>query len=331
MDWIMHNWIADLYGPQFLSLYAGVIAVTLVISRRALRRRDWTGAAPAPPVPPAPDPYEIAYLRGGESELLRTVIFNLVQKGHLRVSRWGKESRIERADAAVDRHALPPLERRVYNWFVGPHRPHEIFQHNGLAREVQAFCATYEQRLKQEHLLMPEEVRQAAARFWLAGAALIVGLGGYKLFIALSRGRHNVAFLIVIAIVSLIILTKLCRTPRLSARGRDYLARLQMAFERLKSRPVAAHTAAEENATAAAPAFASADPTLLVVGLYGVGALAGTPYHDYHETFRHSSASSSPGGCASSSGSGCGSSGGDGGGSCGGGGCGGGGCGGCGS
>lgn len=40
----------------------------------------------------------------------------------------------------------------------------------------------------------------------LAGAAVIVGLGGYKLAIALAKGRHNVGFLILMGLVALCIL-----------------------------------------------------------------------------------------------------------------------------
>lgn len=38
------------------------------------------------------------------------------------------------------------------------------------------------------------------------GAVVIVGLGGYKLFVALSKGRYNVLFLILMGVVALVIL-----------------------------------------------------------------------------------------------------------------------------
>ena len=40
----------------------------------------------------------------------------------------------------------------------------------------------------------------------LAGAAVIVGLGGYKLLAALARGRHNVLFLVAMGLVALCVL-----------------------------------------------------------------------------------------------------------------------------
>ena len=38
------------------------------------------------------------------------------------------------------------------------------------------------------------------------GAVVIVGLGGYKLFVALSKGRYNVLFLTLMGVVALVIL-----------------------------------------------------------------------------------------------------------------------------
>ncbi len=316
MDLLMHNPIADMYGPYFLLLYGAVIAVTFLACWWVLRSRDWTASLPTPPVPPSPDAYEIAYLRGGENEVVRSVIFSLVQRGYLQINQQGKEPSIERAPEPPDRHQLPTLERRVFDWFSTPHTAGEVFRSSGLPEQIKSFCATYEQRLHRENLLMPAEMRTAAIQVWMAGALVIIALGGYKLFVALAKGRHNVAFLVVMAIVSLLLLIKICHLPRLSSKGRAYLRNLQLAFERLKARTAGATAAPAVNSAAAV------DPSLLLlVGVFGVAALSGTPYDYYQQTFRRAAAGG--GSCGSSS---CSSSGGDGGG----GGCGGGGCGGCG-
>jgi uncharacterized protein (TIGR04222 family) len=223
------------------------------------------------------------------------------------------------------------MERRAYEWFATPRAAKELFTSGGLSGQLGAFCDTYEQRLSRENLLTPPDVKAAAFRVWCAGAAVITALGGYKLFIALGRGRYNVSFLIIMGIASLLILGAVCRPPRLSRKGRAYLERLQLAFERLRAtvgrRPANALSIAPEMSGSAGTAGA-VDPTLLLaVGLFGVGTLAGTAYDDYHRAFQKASAQGGSGGDSS-----CGSSGGDGGGGgCGGGGCGGGGCGGCGS
>lgn len=320
MEWLTHNALADMYGPQFLLLYAAVIAVTTVACRVASRRSDWTGSSGPGTVPLSPDPYEIAYLRGGENELIRSVVFSLIQRGYLRINGDSKGARIERTSETPERRALSPLERRAYEWFSTPRAARELFTPGGLRGRVEAFGATYGQRLGREHLLTPPDVRAAALRIWCAGAAVIAALGGYKLFAALESGRYNVAFLIIMGAAALIILGVVCRPPRVSRKGRAYLERLQLAFGKLRTQ-VGRLSAGAPQATAMSGA---ADATLLLtVGLFGAGALAGTPYDDYHRTFQRASSSS----CSSGGGASCGSSGGDSGGGDGGGG---GGCGGCG-
>jgi hypothetical protein len=53
-------------------------------------------------------------------------------------------------------------------------------------------------------------VERAAWRTRLVGAVIIAGLGGYKLVVAISRGRYNVMFLILMGIISLVILVSMC-------------------------------------------------------------------------------------------------------------------------
>lgn len=337
MDWLMHNAVADMRGPVFLLFYGGVIAATLAACYLVARRLDWTARMPPPAVPPAPDPYEIAYLRGGENEVARSVIFALVQRDALRVVGQSKEL-IEQVPGRPDRRALDTIERRVFDWFAEARTVKEIFRPGSLPAHLTSFCAPYEQKLQREKLLTPPELRQRVRQLLILGGLLIVGLGGYKLLVALSRGRSNVAFLAVMGVVGVVLLVKVCRAPRLSRRGRAYLEKLQLAFERLRYHPAAAAPASAAHA-AGATAHAFDPSLLLMVGVFGVGALAGTQYDYYQHTFQRAAAGGGGGG--SSCGSSCGSSdsssssGGDSGGSCSGGSsCGsscGGGCGGCGS
>ena len=340
MEWLMDNPIANMYGPHFLLFYGAVCILTILAGWIMRRTLDWTRRMPAPMIPATPDPYEIAYLRGGESEVTRTVIFGLMQRGYLRASALGAGQMMEQAPEHPDRRALAGIERRAFDWFAAPREVKDIFnapkaapqgraEAGALADAVKAFCAPYRQRLQSEHLLTPPSVIASLRLLQLAGALVIFGLGAYKLFVALARGRTNIGFLIIIGIVALVIFLAVARAERLSARGREYIKRLQLAFERLRPRgatqmPGTTQTLGLTQPLGAANGF---DPTLLLlVSVFGVGALAGTPHESYQRMFPQTGGSGgSGGGCSASSGSSCSSS------SCGGGGCGGGGCGGCGS
>ena len=60
MDWLMHNAIADMRGPEFLRFYAVVIVFTLALAAWLLRLRDPTRMMSVPSIPTELDPYEIA-------------------------------------------------------------------------------------------------------------------------------------------------------------------------------------------------------------------------------------------------------------------------------
>jgi uncharacterized protein (TIGR04222 family) len=351
MDWLTHNPLAEMYGPVFLAFYAAVVALTVAavwLGRRAL---DWTGSMTTPAVPTEPDPFEVAYLRGGENEVARSVIFTLVQKGVLEVRQEGDDFLVAPATATAERRNLSPIERRTLDWFAAPQKVSRIFREDGLAPQLKPFCAAYEQRLRRENFLPTAEMLGGARLLRWAGASVLAGLAAYKILVALSQGRFNVLFLVALAAVGLFLVFRVSKQPRLTGRGRAYLERLQLAFERLKNRPAVAGgpsllatqpLAPVSNVAGATggPALAAYDPTLpLLVGVFGVTALAGTQYDYFQQSFRRSAVN---GGADGSVGSGCGSSCGssdsssdssssDGGGSSCGSSCGGGGCGGCGS
>ncbi len=62
MDFLLHNPLAEMYGPLFLLFYASVIVVTLATCR-FLVHQSVSGTVRVPRVPVNPDPYQIAYLR----------------------------------------------------------------------------------------------------------------------------------------------------------------------------------------------------------------------------------------------------------------------------
>jgi uncharacterized protein (TIGR04222 family) len=329
MDWLLHNFIADMYGPQFLVFYGGIIVVTLAACWWSINRRDPSSSLPPLQVPVEPDPYEIAYLRGGENEVMGSAIFNLIQRGYLQVGsqhvkdeprKFWQEAKlskpIEHAPDHPDPRHLSALGRSIFEWFATPRTAQEIFQ-SELAAKIQTHCAAYKQRLEHERLLMPSEWKKTTESITIFCALIIVGLGAYKLIIALEKGRYNVGFLIMMGVVAMVILLRIVGKPlHLSSRGKAYLERLQKAFEKLKTQSSKVTDAADQS-------------LLLLVGLFGVGALAGTAYDSYQRIFHQETTRGYSSAWGSSSCSSCSSSGGSSCGSCGGGSCGGG-CGGCG-
>jgi uncharacterized protein (TIGR04222 family) len=313
MDWLTNNPIAQMPGPGFLALYAAVIGLVAFFLWWRVRQLDTSGALPPRLVPTNPDPYESAYLRGGENELTRVLLFDLIERGYLKVgvparSWWqGKaEPRIERGDRSANVQGLNAVERGVLEWFAEPRSAREVFGSNSLSWSLEPVRQKYEQRMREEQLLWPAEAQPAERRMFGGALALLLGLGGYKFALVIWSGQMDGLILVIPALVGMAILSKVGLPPRLSHRGRAFLKQLQGAYQYLRHEmPSARSGRAGANA-------------LLPVGLFGVGVLAGSDFSDYERMFHRSAASG--GSCGGS----CGSGGGDGGSGDGGGGCGGG-------
>ncbi|MBD2298665.1 TIGR04222 domain-containing membrane protein [Nostoc sp. FACHB-190] len=307
MDTLLHNFVADMYGPNFLLLYGIVIAATLLLCGRLVQ--DPTKNQPLPLIPAEPDPYKIAYLRSQATGIAHLVLFNLIQQGYLQVS----GQTISKTSDHPDISNLQPVERQVFEKISEPATAKTSLW---LATEcVQPFCIAYQEQLDDEKLLYASKWQIRNVQFGLVGAMLIFSFGCYKLLIALGKGRYNVGFLILMGVLSIIYLLWFVSQPHppLSHLGNRYLQQLQTTFNQLRETSIV-------------------NNNLLVLALFGVESLAGTAYDAYYKAFlppaysttssRSSSSSSSS--CSSGSGgSSCSSSSCSSGSSCGGGGCGG--------
>jgi uncharacterized protein (TIGR04222 family) len=313
-------------------LYLLVIAAVVAACMISIRSVDRTRAMETPQIPFKLDPYELAYLRGGENETTRVAIASLMERGLLEIAEFAsgrKKSKTIRLVGSLNAGELEPVELRVLGWDGFPAVPSAIFGSNGLSSSVAQICDGYHEALVAQGLLIDPALKAIAARQWLIGVAIIGSLGTYKLAVALLNGHRNVGILIASAILGLIVLSLVCWIrPRISDVGKRYLTRLRLAFADLK-KPAKRRNEAEADELGekmskpkGRPAAAYSD-CLLMAAVFGVSSLAGTSMGELNSLFAR--ASVADGGC----GAGCGSGAGCGGGGCGGG-CGGGGCGGCG-
>jgi uncharacterized protein (TIGR04222 family) len=321
MNFLLDNPIASLDGISFLVLFVVFIVITLAALAVAKSNIDKTDRLPIPAIPPEVDPFEIAFLRGGENELARSVVFSLVQKGVVEVVNSEKSGTIRRMENNGDVRNLSAVEEVALGWVGTSREAKDVFGSGGLADRLQRHNAKYEIELANRQFLMPEEFKSKARKYGIAAALMIAGLGGYKVFAAILVGRWNVGFTIVLSLLAVVGAISMGRLPRMTKLGKQYIERLQAAFEDLKLRSQAPYIAGgTHHGTMAQNGFAGVDPLLLSVGVFGTGILAGTMFSSYNDAFARQQAASSSG-CGSSCGSSCGS--GDGGGGCGGG------CGGC--
>lgn len=265
MDLLLHNPIGDMYGPQFLLFYGCVIAITLFVCWLLIQ--DPTKNQPLRLIPTAPDPYEIAYLRFQKAGIASLALFNLLVQGYLQIS----EKSITHAPNHSDVCQLQPIEQQVFQKFAVPTAA--ITSLRSATESVESYCHIYEQELHNEKLLYPANWQAWQIKVGLMGGMIITSLGGYKLIIALAKGRYNVGFLIIMAVVSIIwLFGQVNRRSRVSYRGYKYLQQLEEAFAPLKSKT--------KNFGVCSPLEYN-----LLIALFGINALDGTTYKSYYQAF----------------------------------------------
>lgn len=292
----------DLRGPEFLAFFVGLGFVTwLVLEALDRRRRPST-----PSVALLRDPYLVAGLRGGEDEVARLATLSLLGRGLLRDAGTGRVART--AAPAVGAAGAPPALTLVEKELLAATGP----EPRTLARLVRKQSV----RDAARHVVKPlhalglvaggeeDPWRVRASRVALA---LLLTVAVVKLVVALSRGRTNVLFLLVLAGLAAWAFTAWGRRRTLTPARRSVLADLRRLF------------GAEGGFVRWKPTLLGAlgSDLLLSAAVLGFG---GGPFRRMQE--RTSGSGDSGGWFGSSCGSSCGSGG------CGGGG---GGCGGCGS
>jgi uncharacterized protein (TIGR04222 family) len=167
---------------------------------------------------------------------------------------------------------------------------------------VERACAPYQAQLEQQQLMPDAGMRARRYRWFAIATATLLGIAAIKIEIAIGRGRFNVAFLIILAVIAVFASWLPVRRRRTSL-GNRMVKDLRRLFGALRQR-----------AASIRPGAMTSD-TVLLAAVFGLSALPATGFADLHRVYKKSA--SSGGGCGSSCGSGCGGGGGGGCGGCG--------------
>jgi len=287
-----------LRGPQFLLFFAGFTAVVLLVLWHV---RRWVEAGRAGGRLAMTDPYLIAYLRGGRNEAIRVAVVGLIERGLLRV-----RDKIELVVTGTGRKIAPGtdlLEAEVLRFFSIRKQAPDALKQNTTAWE--SVLDTRRAALEKAGLMPSVEVRGQRLTLALIGCAALAAVSELKIALAVSQGRSNIWFLVILTVMAMIFAVTMVFHAKRTPQGDAAMEDIQSIFEGVKHR---VHLRP------------SLDDLIMVAAVFGMGALPAmaVPYAaDLYP--RAAAAGDSGSGCGSSCGSSCG-----GGGGCGGG------CGGCG-
>src|SRR5215831_13834622 len=256
----------DLPGPSFLKFYA-LFALAVIVAVYFTRRLYESG--PTPQID-ATDPYLFACLRDGPKEVVRVVTLGLVDRGQLEMSdrnvKWGPQARID--------PQRPRIEQAVMRYFEPAADVSSIMEDRSV---LSVAAADYEEK-QRRHQLVPEQTMQHRRR-------VLMGLA-----VALSAGRSNVLFLIVMTVLALYLAWRSLNPYRTPA-GNEFLASIRSMFAGLRRR------------RSSLRAGSGSREVLWLTALFGVASLPATAFPFVHD-FRERAASAGGGGDGSCGGCG---------------------------
>jgi uncharacterized protein (TIGR04222 family) len=292
-----------MHTGAFPMLYFIFAVVVLIAASYVLKTSDKTDVSLLPPVPSEPDPIEIAYLAGGENNVIRTVLYGLQQRGFIQVD---AKSHIQRTQKAASQGELTLIEQHILDAVKSSPAVRELFRDKVLRSAIQEACASVRARLDAQQLLLPQAVTQTAKRVLWIGLGALIGVTLIKVLLTLPQARMYTVFPLILTVIAsgyLLARVKKITSSITSRRGSAFLARLNQAYSGRK--------------LSAAGAFDGA--SLFLIGLYGFALLRGTPDEHIAKAFDRGSdvttAACGAGGCGGGGGccgSGCGGCGGGG-------------------
>lgn len=208
----------DLRGPEFLRLFFFLSALTLVAAvwvRWRLRVPGGEASNEADEL----EPYEVAYLEGGDQGLAKAALSRLVYEDHVD---FDGESR-ELKKQTVMMGKLDPVAAAVYR-AVKP-KPWETLE--AAAGSCVAVVVPIRRRLQQLGLVVTDAEAAKARSIPLLMMAGVLAIGGIKVAVGLSRERP-VAHLVAACVVVLLLSLFACgRAIHRSRRGDLTLAQLR--------------------------------------------------------------------------------------------------------
>jgi uncharacterized protein (TIGR04222 family) len=287
----------DLPGPQFLLVYL-VFGVLVNLAVRRLFRGapdDLTTIARARQA--LDDPYRLACLRGGPAEAIRVAVFSLLDRGLLL---WQDGRLVARDDARG--FVRRPLEQSIVVAAARGTEVQALMEASGPRYAANA----YRNELAAQGLVVDRESRGERNPVFWGGLALLGGVALLKIVLAMQRGKANIGFLLILAVVLSIGLVLAYLAPA-TGLGRRMLADQRTLFGGLKAR-----------AKQLVAGGASNDATWLAAA-FGLSALPAGIFPELRKVFPKSGSDGSSGdggggsSCGSGGGSGCGGGGGCGG------------------
>src|ERR1700682_3134214 len=176
----------NLPGPEFLLFYlvfGALVLLAMVLLRRSAEMDQSRKVSLSAPC-------LIDCLRGGKNEVLRLATVSLIDRGLLKVT----DSQLSAASPTAAKGVRLELEREILSYFDSTKDAASIFSE----WRFESALRSYEEELARLGLLPDANLKTARWRRLGWALALLGGVAFIKIVAALSEGRTNIQFLIVL-------------------------------------------------------------------------------------------------------------------------------------
>jgi uncharacterized protein (TIGR04222 family) len=247
-----------------------IIAVFWVFNGFYFPYRDPSRNLNLPSNSELPDPYLLAFLRGGVNEMIRSIIISLTIRKYLEAYARSGNATISRSASAPSVNELKLIEKTVFNYFSqeGVQSVKDIYSSTALPFLVASYIGKLEENLYQRKFLTTEYEHSHAWKIGLIGLAPIVAI-----FVIQSElNREFSWWFISIGLIAWVILLGVCVPDKVNDLGKRYLESLKDRFplsQRLNN-------------------FTDGDDftLMLTVSLFGMEALEGTSFAYFQDVFK---------------------------------------------
>jgi len=207
-------------------LYLAFAAAAYFVVKAYTWYADGSGRLPTPPPPRAIDPVEFAYLRAGRTEAMHVVAADMAERGLVAI-----EGTMLARGTLAESKPNGNLEFAIYDALRHSRKTY-IELENAVAEALTTRLESIVEWSRTDELLMPAAARSRAAIvagflafFLVAGAVMLAPIDAHTSGMA-------VYYYAVAAIGAVAAIWYASRVPRLSDRGRRYLAAMERASAR---------------------------------------------------------------------------------------------------
>jgi uncharacterized protein (TIGR04222 family) len=235
-----------MYGPLFIFVYILLYALAAVyIFYIAPARAARVGSAEDMALPLQPNVYELAWLRGAESELIVLLIYTLLRRDFFVLEYNKKSSAIYLAlnKKQTEINALTLIEKQTVQLLSKSTQIDIFAKQLAGSTEFKKQSDGIKKKLMAESLVWSDKEEEKYFRIKKGVMFLLIIIGIYKLMAAVVHGHSNVLFIVIIAIFGSISLMnfKVKRLP--TSKGKEFLKGFQEMFrpvsgEKLLNQPL---------------------------------------------------------------------------------------------